>query len=355
MCKQVLSYLLVLLRLCLLQLGLVLPAESFEESYLPLGSAHLTRRVIQKEVAGTIEAGSSLSFARKKISLSPSCLLEVRGCDKAARPWSCYASFEAGSASIWAADLDRNGENDLIVYLPEGSGIKSNDLSKRSRLLILMFEKNGRPFPWLVDGFFQVDRYGVKDLLDLDLDGKAELIRQDVDDGYWLCSIYEAGSARWSLLRNMAGLNLPLYTRYSSQSNRAAIIPAVFRNPKEKDLSNQAPAANCMLLGRLLSYAERPDIKGQDQVELTFSQLHKPKHIKNEEQVCVILEEKKGRRIVLGKSLALKDSLNYAAMKGLTCRRMQAFYYIFDEGKALERREPPGSLELAAVQADDLP
>ena len=43
-----------------------------------------------------------------------------------------------------------------------------------------------------MDGYFETDARGLKDLLDLDGNGQAELLRQSFDDGYWITSLYEA-------------------------------------------------------------------------------------------------------------------------------------------------------------------
>ena len=66
-----------------------------------------------------------------------------------------------------------------------------------------------------MDGYFETDARGLKDLLDLDGNGQAELLRQSFDDGYWITSLYEARDARWQIIRGRhASREYPLYTRF---------------------------------------------------------------------------------------------------------------------------------------------
>jgi len=107
------------------------------------------------------------------------------------------------------------------------------------RVLTLMFDKAGRPVPSEMDGYFETDSHGLKDLIDLDGDGRAELIRQSFDDGYWITSLYEARDAHWHLIKGQhASRVFPLYTRFTNRANHVPVSPAVGRHPTEDDLSN---------------------------------------------------------------------------------------------------------------------
>ena len=120
-------------------------------------------------------------------------------------------------------------------------------------VLTLMFEANGRPSLSEMDGYFETDARGLKDLLDLDGNGQAELLRQSFDDGYWITSLYEARDARWQIIRGRhASREYPLYTRFTNRVNRVPTTPLPGRHPIEDDLSSGVdPNAPAMTLERV--------------------------------------------------------------------------------------------------------
>lgn len=214
------------------------PVLSYEDGYLPLDKRMLSHRIPQKLIAESLQAGQSISWGKTKIAVSSSSYITILGSDNASKPWKFTAEALSGSVSVWSADLDNNGTQDLIVYAPTGGCA----WSPTADFIALLFEKNGRPFPWVVDGYFEVDSHGVKDLLDLNHNGRAELVRQSRDDGYWISSFYEASSARWQRLSKLETMSLPLYTRFTYSANKQAIIPPANRHPFESDFSNNVSA-----------------------------------------------------------------------------------------------------------------
>ena len=229
--------LVILLRacFCLFIFICATPVQAYDDAYLPLGKKLLAKRIKQRLLCDPLQAGMrQVVFENKtKIEISAANTLLINGYDKGGKPWSFAAAAWGGCASVWTADLDKNGMEDLILALRTTTGAKPP-----SQLIVLMFEKNGRPFPWATDGYFDVDNKGIKDLLDTDNNGKAELIRQSQDDGYWITSLYEASRSRWHRLHSIDGVSLPLYTRYTYASNKTAIKPPEYRHPFEADLSN---------------------------------------------------------------------------------------------------------------------
>lgn len=223
--------------LCLLVFSLsffLSPTCAFEDSYLPLDKRILSHRVPQKLIAESMQIGESITVGKTKMTLSNG--LTVRGSDTNFKPWIFNTQLCTESVSIWSADLDKNGTQDLIFYAPTGGC----GWSPGSHFIALLFEKNGRPFPWSIDGYFEVDSHGIKDLLDINNDGRAELIRQSRDEGYWITSLYEARNARWSRMHDAAGIKLPLFTRFTYTANKQAVIPPASRQPFEPDFSNDA-------------------------------------------------------------------------------------------------------------------
>jgi hypothetical protein len=155
--------------------------------------------------------------------------------------------------ALYSADLDQNGMIDFIY--PSYTG--GNGLAPSMHVLILFLDTSGRPVPMEIDGYFEIDVYGMKDLVDLNGDNRAELIRQSFDDGYWITSLYEARDSHLHLIKGQhAGRQYPLYTRFTSRSNRVATVPLPGRHPIEDDLSNYFDANTPVLRVRDLQWAD---------------------------------------------------------------------------------------------------
>ena len=277
-------------------------AHAFESSYLPLSERALSRRVRQRLVLDGLEPGMVLPVGKARIEILPgdrsklpySTILKVLGTDNAGKPWSYVSAAWMGFASVWSADLDRNGRDDLIILMRrEGSGI-----APPVYLLILMFEANGRPVPFVVDGYFEVDSHGVKDLVDLENDGHCELIRQSLDDGYWLTSFYQAVACHFHRLNSIAGMALPLYTRFTWSANHLSVKPQTSRHPFEADLSNDVSICRA---GAGKKYLEAIDwMPGEKELEpcLLFSDGKRCRPLCRYATMTVVLDESAGRRMV---------------------------------------------------------
>src|SRR5262249_47135706 len=106
-------------------------------------------------------------------------------------------------------------------------------------------DTSGRPVPFEIDGYFGYDATGVEDLVDLNNDGRTELVRQSFDDGYWVTSLYAAKGARWVRVQGRYGdCSYPLYTRFTNRPNRESTVPSRGRHPREDDFSNNSIAPN---------------------------------------------------------------------------------------------------------------
>jgi hypothetical protein len=177
----------------------------------------------------------SLRFGSTTIRiLEPTNEIRFSGLDASGKPWRVTAAAMQGGG-LYSADLDKNGTVDLIYAAYTGG----NGLAPLMHVLTLLFDQSGRPVPSEMDGYFEIDGRGLKDLLDLDGDGRAELIRQAYDDGYWITSAYDARDAHWHRVTGQhASRTFPLYTRFTYRANRVPTTPAPDRHPVEDDLSN---------------------------------------------------------------------------------------------------------------------
>jgi hypothetical protein len=212
---------------------------AYFKRYMPLDDAELSHRVSQRRIPIKIEDGASVRVGGALINLEEGGTLTITGMDKAGLPWRFTGSWNAFGGGFFSADLDKSGTPDLIYAWNTGG----NGLAPSMHITTLMFDHRGRPVPSQMDGYFEIDRNGIEDLVDLDGDGRAELIRQSWDDGYWITSLYEARGARWHRVEGEhAGRSFPLYTRFTTRSNRVATTPAPGRHPIEDDLSNDFPS-----------------------------------------------------------------------------------------------------------------
>lgn len=126
-------------------------------------------------------------------------------------------------------------EQDLIVFYYTGR----NGLAPPTGLTMLMIDKDGRPVPWDVVGYFEQDSRGIRDLLDLNHDGHTELIQRRFDDGYWSTSAYETSDSHWRRVDGRLGSRVfPLYTRFTTRPNHQATLPGPGRSPFNPDFSN---------------------------------------------------------------------------------------------------------------------
>ena len=120
-------------------------------------------------------------------------------------------TIQPGGCTSWRGDLDHNGDEDLII-----TTFNPTSDEKDVTLPILMIDELGKPVPWQVTGYFAVDDRGVRDLLDLDNDGRAELAYLHMEGDKFegqrsLTSFYRAQDAHWQRLSGrFAGVLFPI-------------------------------------------------------------------------------------------------------------------------------------------------
>lgn len=203
-------------------------ALSVETDYLPLCKDILSRRVTQRLVQDGITAANGVIRTKNaSIRVDVDGAVSVFGSDRAGKPWTLVTNSPSGSVSAWAADLDNNGAIDLVLFMPT---IGADSWAPNAKVLILMFEKTGRPVPWCSSGFFSVDRYGLKEFVDLDEDGNPELVSQTRNERHWITSIFETRNCRWLALKAFGGQALPFHTPFTSKANHSIIRAQAAKN-----------------------------------------------------------------------------------------------------------------------------
>ena len=231
--------------------------------YLPFPKAALAKNFhvqfiarLERNVAGERELPVGVTKARIKSNGEGE--FELSGRDKADQSWKVTLGGACDpEASVYLADLDHNGLQDLLmVYATCGNG-----LAPSATLFALTFEASGRPVPFVAEGYFDADETRIADLVDLNRDGKAELIFMNFDDGYWITNLYRINNARWERIQGrFAGYQFPLFTRFTIKPNHKAVVPKPGRHPQAPDLST----SRAVKAGHLLSYKSANVAQSED-------------------------------------------------------------------------------------------
>jgi len=150
---------------------------------------------------------------------------------------------------FYVGDLDGNGISDMVLPVPTCG----NGLAPTVHLFTLLFDENGMPVPFEAEGYFEPLPNGIDALVDMDNDGRAELIYMNFNAGYWITNIYKCNKARWSRINGQfAKKKYPLFTRFTHKPNHKAVVPKADRHPFAPDLSND----NYVSEGKLISFIE---------------------------------------------------------------------------------------------------
>jgi hypothetical protein len=235
-------------------------------NYLPLTESELGKpfpmtkvefNENSKETFFMINAGPS----GIRIDLEKGNFLSATGKDLNGLNWYMDLSLIGGihmPPDMYIADLDGNGIKDLVLLVRTGS----SGVAESFYFISILFDEKGRPVPSEIRGYIDPLPEGIDALVDMDQDGKSELVYMNFCDGYWITQIYRAENARWHRIQGQyKNHTFPLYTRFTERENRKAVKPKSGRHPISPDISDDTP----LLKGRLKSYAfpddGRMDIK----------------------------------------------------------------------------------------------
>ncbi len=189
-----------------------------------------------------------ISGADVKLDMESELGLQLSGKDKSGKPWMVYVGAKGGlGGDFFTADLDKDGYRDFLFLFYTGG----NGLAPTAHIFTLMFDPAGRPVPFEADGYFDWEKKALADLVDMNGDGKAELVYMNFDDGYWITNLYKASAGRWEMVKGGVGKRaFPLYTRFTNRSNHRAVKPNPNRHPFAPQLENKTP----LFTGRMTGY-----------------------------------------------------------------------------------------------------
>ena len=96
--------------------------------------------------------------------------VRVEGKDTGGAPWALDVEIKSGGCWLWRADLDRNGKEDLIMVTSDATSAGD------SIATLIMIDDRNRPVPWQATGHYDCEESGLSNLVDLNGDGRAELL-----------------------------------------------------------------------------------------------------------------------------------------------------------------------------------
>jgi len=151
-------------------------------------------QIVTCDQEGTSYRNADLSI----ISRGPALILQGR--DLANNTWKANLSITGLGCTIFQADLDDNGHLDLIIYAPGIGDRGSYDTS----LTIILFDAQGKPFPWQATGRFTLG------------DGAIQEIRRD-SEGVTILQTSEYGLPAWDGISYLSYLYRVQNSRVLSQ------------------------------------------------------------------------------------------------------------------------------------------
>ncbi len=238
--------------LALMALSVPAAAQGFNADYLPFPHSKLRRFPLTRHAfpEGSPMNGkpfnvSGVAIRETEVEVSTATdgieqdarRLHFSGREKGGDEWRLQTASWNYYDAVYEGDLDRNGVRDLVISIGTGG----NGLAPPTHLIFLTFNRRGHATLFEATGYFDARRGDIFDLTDLDGDGRAELLFMVYDDGYWVTEVYRVLDGRWSRVRGrFAGLQFPLYTRFTRRPNHHPVSPAPGRRPRAPDLIEES-------------------------------------------------------------------------------------------------------------------
>jgi hypothetical protein len=183
-------------------------AASPNATYLPLKKHDLRTRVKMTRRQYFCRGGEPFSIGPATFRVTRDSLYAA-GIDRGGKAWT-FAS-NPDNCVFWHADLDGDGVQDFVFLNYQGLGLR--------HMLVIMFDAEQRPIPWVMVGSFLFDQNGVPEFLDINRDGRAELAYASSTPVYGsstITELYEARAGQWQRIRGRVGSEtFPIVTKYA--------------------------------------------------------------------------------------------------------------------------------------------
>ena len=188
---------------------------------------------LKKIRSGLLNPGAHLAFDAITATATEGREVVLRGTTKSGRRWEAHM---AHLDEVWRADLDGKGTLDYVFFQagPYGNGRTAPSFS----LEILLTDKLEPPVPFFTTVYRGENGEGIKHLVDLTHDGRAELLISTYDEkvsdkragvfcsGHWTSQAYrfQDGAAR-EILSTIGGLTFPLIHPWTEHDCAPAEAP----------------------------------------------------------------------------------------------------------------------------------
>jgi hypothetical protein len=172
--------------------------------------------------SGWLKEGESVTFDGISAAASGAGV-RLSGAAKAGKCWEIRIF---GIDEVWRGDLDGNGTQDYVFFAggPYGNGRIAPSYS----LSILLMDPEGLPVPFFTVVYKGENGDGIKHLVDLYHDGKAELLISDYDEspsdpyvefscsGHWISQLYHVKNLGAEEIRGtVRGIHFPFIHNWS--------------------------------------------------------------------------------------------------------------------------------------------
>jgi hypothetical protein len=179
--------------------------------------------------SGWLKAGSRVTFDGIS-AIATDGEVRLSGVGKSGKRWEAHIS---SVDEVWRGDLDGNGTQDYVLFAtgPFGNGWAAPSFS----LSILLMDHDEMPVPFFTLVYTGENGDGIKHLVDLNHDGRAELLISDYDElpsdayvggfcsGHWVNQLYRFTDLGAEEIAGTAGgIRFPLVHNWSYRGTECA-------------------------------------------------------------------------------------------------------------------------------------
>jgi hypothetical protein len=159
--------------ICMLALSAITP---FVDAQIPAPKQvhSLLAKHFPQTLIGECEDGEASPLTRGYTSIQwHNGDISIHGSDLQGKPWVAQIKVSPiAECQVWTSDLANNQQHDVLVL---SMGIDSSG-GWSSQLSLLIFDNQGRPFPWQAIGNFSADANGILEVVKSESKGVAEIV-----------------------------------------------------------------------------------------------------------------------------------------------------------------------------------
>jgi hypothetical protein len=198
----------------------------------------------QKLADCDFQAPAPVSFGNGTMAADAGGTVTLRGVDRRGKTWTAiYQATPGAGCQLWQTYLEPGGEADL-VFLQMGANSSGG---WDTVLSVLLFDSQGRPFPWQATGKFTTNKDGIRELVQLGEEKKlAVIVPEQQSDAqgnvYHSYHAYTFTDARTTeLIGVYGGVKWPLTDLSPLQQKAAIVVPYTLTTAGQSAGSDEVP------------------------------------------------------------------------------------------------------------------